>query len=63
MKAHMVWSLDATMGAVNALTEHSREITHDMMERAEELAIERSKVDGYEPAIITDDVLQAIKEG
>jgi len=57
-----IWKIGATMGAANALREHHKEINDDVLKRAEELAIERSKVDGYGAAIVTDDVLQAIKE-
>ncbi len=50
------------MDAVQALQEYHRSINDSVLKRAEELAIERSKRDGYNPAITGHDVLQACNE-
>lgn len=56
------WKVPATIDAVNALGEHHKDINETVLIRAEQLALERSKVDGYDAAITSADVLSAIEE-
>ena len=57
-----IWKTDATIGAVTALGQYHRSINDSVLKRAEQLAIERSKRDGYDAAITEADVLQACEE-
>lgn len=50
------------MGACNALREHARQITPEVLKIAEQLARTRAKLTGYRAAIVREDVEQAIKQ-
>jgi len=51
-----------SLGAMASMLENSKLITNKVLKRAEQLAIERSKKDGYEPCLLRRDIEQAIKE-
>lgn len=53
------WTVPASQGACNALRDHCRLITVEVLAEAERLALNRSKLDGYEAAITRQDVEQA----
>jgi len=61
MNAKGQWTVPASMGACTALREHSRLITLEVLQAAEEFAVERSEKTGYKAAITREDVERAIK--
>ena len=51
-----------SLGAMASMLENSKLITDKIFRRAEQIAIERSKKDGYKPCLLRRDIEQAIKE-
>ena len=56
------WTVPASEGACKALLEYSKYVNEDVCARAEMLALERERQNGFKAAITRIDVQQAIIE-
>ncbi len=55
-----IWKIGASMAACNALMEYHKLMNNVILQNAEKLALDRSEIDGYEPAIRLEDVVNSI---